>query len=107
MLPIASLFSGVISLGWIGFGTLPALLAGVLSGSPFAIVLAVLLIAPPVLWLGSFFFLQRRRRVGWRMFALAAAISTVAALWSLDIFQLAFDLLFLYAAIQSRGAYRG
>jgi hypothetical protein len=106
MLPIAALLNGVVALGSIGFGAIPALLAGLLAGSPIALVLSLLLLAPPILSLGSFFFLQRRRRLGWRMFALATLLATLAALWFLNIFSLAFDLLFLYAALQARDAYR-
>src|SRR5437870_12530170 len=106
MLPLAALFSGIVSLGFVGLGTLPALLAGLLAGSPLALVLAVLLVGPPILWQGSFFFLQKRRRVGWRMFALASVMATIAALWTLQIFQLAFDLLIVYGDIQARDAYR-
>jgi hypothetical protein len=103
---MAALFSGILSLGFVGFGALPALLAGTLAGSPLALLLLLFLIGPPVLWIGSFFLLQKRRRAGWRMFALASVLATIWALWSLQIFQLAFDLLFLYAALQSRDAYR-
>jgi glucose dehydrogenase len=106
MLPLAALFSGILSLGFVGIGTLSALLPAVLAGSPFALALTLLLAGPPILWLGSFFLLQRRRRAGWRMFALASLLATVWAIWSLQIFQLAFDLLFVYAAIQARDAYR-
>jgi hypothetical protein len=106
MLPLAALFSGILSLGFVGLGALSALLSGLMAGSPLALVLALLLAGPPLLWLGSFFFLQKRRRAGWRMFALASVLATLWALWSLQIFQLAFDLLFVYAAIQARDAYR-
>jgi glucose dehydrogenase len=105
MLPLAALFSGVLSLGFVGLGALSTLQAA-LAGSPFALVLTILLAGPPVLWIGSFFLLRRRRRAGWRMFALASLLATVWAIWSLQIFQLAFDLLFVYAAIQARDAYR-
>lgn len=40
------------------------------------------------------------------MFAVAAVLATIGALWTLQIFQLAFDALFLYAALQARDAYR-
>jgi hypothetical protein len=106
MLPLAALFSGVISLGFLSFGSLPALLMAGLAGSPFALLLLLFLVGPPLLWIGSFFLLQKRRRAGWRMFALATVLATVWALWTLQIFQLAFDVLFLYAALQSRDAYR-
>src|SRR5207302_8316654 len=84
MLPLAALFSGILSLGFAGIGALSSLLAGVLAGSPFALALAVLLAGPPVLWLGSFFLLQRRRRAGWRMFALASVLATGRASSSLQ-----------------------
>src|SRR5205823_12196467 len=106
MLPLAALFSGILSLGFAGIGALSSLLAAALAGSPFALALIVLLAGPPILWLGSFFLLQKRRRAGWRMFALASVLATVWAISSLQIFQLAFDLLFVYAAIQARDAYR-
>ena len=106
MLPLAALFSGILSLGFVGLGALSALLSGLAAGSPLALVLVLLLAGPPLLWLGSFFLLQKRRRAGWRMFALASVLATLWALWSLQIFQLAFDLLFVYAAIQARDAYR-
>jgi hypothetical protein len=106
MLPLAALFSGILSLGFVGIGALSALLTGALAGSPLALAMTLLLVGPPVLWLGSFFLLQKRRRAGWRMFALASVLATLWALWSLQLFQLAFDLLFVYAAIQARDAYR-
>src|SRR5262245_43033460 len=101
MLPLAALFSGILSLGFVGFGALATRRAR-LTGPPLALALTVRLAGPPILWLGSFFLLQRRRRAGWRMFALASVLATVWAIWSLQIFQLAFDLLFVYAAIQAR-----
>ena len=105
MLPLAALFSAVVSLGSVGLQTFPALLAGLLAGSPLALVVAILLVGPPLLWLVSFFPLRRQRRLGWRLFALASVLATLGALWTLQIFNLAFDLLFVYAAIQARGAY--
>lgn len=106
MLPLAALFSGILSLGFVGLGTLSTLLPAVLAGSPAALAITLLLAGPPLLWLGSFFLLQKRRRAGWRMFALASVLATLWALWSLQIFQLAFDLLFVYAALQARNEYR-
>ena len=105
MLPLAALFSAVVSLGSVGLQVFPALLAGLLVGSPLALAVAVLLVGPPLLWLVSFFPLRRQRRLGWRLFALASVLATLGALWTLQIFNLAFDLLFVYAAIQARGAY--
>jgi hypothetical protein len=106
MLPMAALFSGILSLGFVGFGGFTALLPALLAGSLLALVFLILFAGPPILWVASFFFLQKRRRAGWRMFALASVLATIAALWTLQIFQLAFDVLFVYAALQARDAYR-
>ena len=106
ILPFAALFNGIISLGFVGFGALPALVPAALTGSGFAWLILILELGPPILWIGSFFYLKKRRRLGWRMFAVAAMLATIGALWTLQIFSLAFDLLFLYAAIQARDAYR-
>lgn len=56
MLPFAALFSGLLALGFAGFGSVWSLAAAALAGSPLALIILVIGFGPAVLWLGSFFF---------------------------------------------------
>lgn len=106
MLPMLSLFSGVITLGIFGWPGVTSLWAAATIGAVFPAVVAALLLAPAVLWLAAFFQIRRGTRQGWRLFAVAAALATLGSIITLQIFSLAFNLLFLYAALQSRHAYQ-
>jgi hypothetical protein len=106
MLPMAAIFSGVLSLGFVGFGALSFAIAALQAMAPFAILQVLLLFGPPILWIASFFLLQKRCRSGWRLFAIAGVLAVLQALLSFNIFSLAFDALFVYAATQTYNAYR-
>lgn len=106
MLPMAAIFSGVVSLGFVGLGAIPFAIAAVQLMAPVALLEVLLLLGPPILWIASFFLLQKRRRLGWRLFAAAGVLAFLQALVAFNIFSLAFDALFLYAASQTYDAYR-
>src|SRR5579884_266863 len=109
MLPYAALFSGALGIVGLlvgGFGVVTFVFFALQSGSVPVIVELLLLLLPPSLWMVSFFPLRGGQRLGWRLFALACVIALVESLRSLQIFNLAFDAVFLYAAIASYDAYR-
>jgi|GEM_PF-6830039 len=56
---------------------------------------------PPILWAASFFPLQKRRLVGWRLFVAGTGLSLIASLLSLNIISLLFSAAILYFTLLS------
>jgi hypothetical protein len=60
---------------------------------------------PPILWALSFFPLQNRRLVGWRLFAGGTALSLVGALLRFNLIGLLFSCAILYVTLQCYDEY--
>jgi hypothetical protein len=104
---LSVLFVGVLG-GWLSaiistFGDListPTMLVPLLLSPYFFLELL-----PPILWAASYFPLQDRRLIGWRLFVLATLLALIASILRFSIINVLFSAAILYFTVQCYDEY--